>query len=94
VINNWVVVGFEIEDSSGGAGLVGELSMFVVRAAAKARYVWTFVKRGPCRRVDSLTDLDAENLRCGLRELQKRFGSLKALADAMGMPYQFPCATP
>ena len=59
-----------------------------MRAAPKARYVWTFVKPGPCRRVDSLTDLEAENLRHGLRELQSRFGSLRALADAMGMPYQ------
>ena len=38
--------------------------------------------------MDSLSDLEAENLRCGIRELQKRFGSLKALADAMGLPYQ------
>jgi len=52
-----VVVGFDFEERWSWQSHDSRLILLAVRTAAKAKWVWTYVRPGPCRRVDSLSDL-------------------------------------
>ncbi len=59
-----------------------------MRAPIRERWTWRRETPRPRRLANSLPEDQQQNVRRALRHLQNVFGTLKALAQAMGVPYQ------